>query len=199
MTDENVPEPEDFEARWPRDGDCLFIEASWKYDARIVRDPAERFYRLPMGYKRAGDLLIDQAARDVVDRANVIYAALFCYRQAIELFLKSLIEEFGKETAYSPKYTHELDELWKRFMGIVNQRESGESGELGAVRALITEMHAADKTSDGFRFPTDTSGAPFMFGDRGIDLNNLREVMQGLENFFECAYLDFAHRDGLDD
>jgi len=44
---------------------------------------------MPMGDKRAGDLLIDQAARDVVDRANVIYAALFCYRQAIELFLNA--------------------------------------------------------------------------------------------------------------
>ena len=43
-----------------------------------------------MGYKRAGDLLVDQAATDVVDRPNVIYAALFCYRQSIELFLKRL-------------------------------------------------------------------------------------------------------------
>jgi hypothetical protein len=55
-------------------------------------------------------------------------------------------------------------------------------------------MHDADQKSDGFRFPTDRNDAPFVFGDRGIDLANLREVMQGMASFFECAYSDFAPR-----
>ena len=60
-------------------------------------------------------------------------------------------------------------------------------------------MHDADQKSDGFRFPTDGYSTPFIFGDRGIDLANVREVMQGLVNFFECAYLDFAHQDDIGD
>lgn len=84
----NTPKADGFDSRWPRDEDRLFVESAWTYDAHIVRDPAERFYRMPMGYKRSGDILIDQASADMVDRANVIYAALFCYRQSIELFLK---------------------------------------------------------------------------------------------------------------
>jgi len=131
-----------------------------------------------MGYKRAGDILIDQAAANVVDRANVIYAALFCYRQAIELSLKRLIDEFGKGKVYSPKNTHDLGQLWERFIGIVNERGRGDTVGLSTVQTLVAEMHDADQKSDGFRFPTDTAGAPFVFGDRGIDLVTVREVMQ---------------------
>jgi hypothetical protein len=55
-------------------------------------------------------------------------------------------------------------------------------------------MHQADQKSDGFRFPAGRDGSPFDFGDRSVDLDNLREVMQGLENFFECVYLDFTNQ-----
>ena len=194
---DDPPEVEDLETRWPKDGDRFFVESAWAYDARVVCDPAERFYRLPMGYKRAGDILIDQALADVVDRRNIIYAALFCYRQSIELFLKRLIEEFGNGKVYAPKNTHELSQLWVRFMGIFKERANSESLGFSSVQNLITEMHKADQKSDGFRFPTDRDGSPFVFGDRGVDLDNLREVMQGLVNFFECVYLDFSQQDEI--
>ena len=190
-------ETEDFESRWPKEGDRLFVESTSAYDAYVVRDPAERFYRMPMGYKRAGDILIAQAAIDVVDRPNVIYAALFCYRQSLELFLKILIETFGNGRVYSPKNTHELSRLWERFMCIANERKQSESIGLCAAQKLVAEMHEADQKSDGFRFPTDRGDSPFAFGDRGIDLANVREVMQGLVNFFECAYLEFSHQDDI--
>jgi hypothetical protein len=187
-----------FETRLPKNGDRLFLESTWTYDAQVVRDPKERFYRMPMGYKRAGDLLIEQATANVVDRANVIYAALFCYRQGIELYLKSLIAEFGKKGKDSD--THQLDLLWGRFTDIVKGRGKGDSVDLSTVQALVLEMHEADQYSDGFRYPTTKTtkkkeGAPFDFGDRGIDLSNVREVMQGLANFFECTSLEFSQRD----
>jgi len=188
---------EDLEERWPKDNDHLFVETAWKYDAHVVSDPAERFYRLPMGYKRAGDLLSRQAEIEVINRANVIYAALFCYRHSIELHLKRLIQEFGKEKTCSPKPTHELGRLWKSFMCIVNERACSESFGLSAVQKLVAEMDKADRKSDGFRFAAGPKGTPFIFGDRAIDLANLREVMQGLENFFECFYEEFSHQDDI--
>ena len=142
-----IGEAEDLDTRWPKDGDRLFVEFAWAYDAHILRDKGERFYRLPKGYKRAGDILVEQAATDVADRANVIYAALFCYRQAIELFLKHLIDEFGKGRVYSPKHTHELNHLWERFICIANERSRGESLGLNAVQSLVAEMHQADQKS----------------------------------------------------
>jgi len=191
----NTDQSEDFETRLPKIGDRLFAESSWAYDAHIIRDTAERFYRMPMGYKRAGDILIDQAETSVLDRPNIIYAALFCYRQAIELYLKQLIDAFGNGKTYSPQSTHELNLLWERFMCITNEHERTESIELTVAQKLVAEMHEADQKSDGFRYPSDRSGSPFVFGDQGIDLRNVREVMQGLVNFFECVSLDFSSQE----
>ena len=187
-------ESDELEERWPRDGDLLFIDGSWASDAHIVRDPKERFYRMPMGYMKAGDVLIERAIDDVVDRRNIVYAAVFCYRQSIELFLKHLIEEFPSGRG-NRKLTHSLSALWNQFAEIAQERGRDHTIGLPAAEALIKEMDTADKKSDGFRFPADVNGAPFVFGDRGIDLENLREVMHGLQNFFECAYLDFEHQD----
>ena len=194
---EDISETEDFESRWPKEGDHLLIESAWAYDAHMVSDPGERFYRMPMGYKRAGDILIDRAATDVVDRPNIIYAALFCYRQFIELSLKRLIEEFGKGKVYEPRNTHDLSRLWERFMSIIDDRGSNEWIGLDTVQRLVAEMNEADQKSDGFRFPTGTDSTPFVFGDRGVDLSNVREVMQGMENFFECTYLEYTHQDDM--
>ena len=47
------PTPEE---DWPKDGARLFGVSSWATDAPISNDPGERFYRLPMGYKRTGDM-----------------------------------------------------------------------------------------------------------------------------------------------
>ena len=185
---------DDFESRLPKDGDCLFKSFTWAYDAHVVRDPSERFYRMPMGYKRAGDLLIDQAAANVVDRTNVIYPALFCYRQSIELFLKRFIEEFGSGREDPARNSHQLSVLWGSFMKIATEHGMGDSIELHAAGALVTELHDADERSDGFRFPSDGKGNAFRFGDQGIDLDNLREVMQGLDNLFECTYMAISYQ-----
>jgi hypothetical protein len=185
-------------ARWPQDGDRLFVASTWVYDAPVVRDPGERFYRMPKGYKRAGDLLVQQAGADVADRPNIIYPALFCYRQAIELFLKKIIVDFGGSDDSVLKNTHALDELWARFMRIVKQRDSATELGLTAVAQIVAELNDADRKSDGFRFPADRQNAPFAFGDIGIDLENLLEIMSGVANFFECAHLAFAHQDEVE-
>jgi hypothetical protein len=192
---EDLTEDEDTEGRWPKDGDRLFVEAPWAFAGNIVRDPAERSYRLPMGYKRAGDILIRRAEHDPVDRQNIIYAALFCYRQTIELCLKSVIEKFGECEPSKPKLTHNLVVLWEKFMCIADERGVAETDGLEAIQALVAEMHTADERADGFRFAASRNDAPFGFGDRGIDLANLREVMQGVVNFFECADSVFSEQD----
>jgi hypothetical protein len=94
---------------------------------------------------------------------------------------------------------HKLIPLWTSFKDIVNERGKGNSVDLSTVETLVSEMHDADQNSDCFRYPTTMTtkkkeSAPFDFGDRGIDLSNVREVMQGLANFFECTTLEFSHR-----
>ena len=188
MTEEN-----DAASCWPTEGDRLFVESVWAYDAQVVSDPGERYYRLPKGYYRGADILIEHAIIDVTDRPNIIYAALFCYRQAIEVSLKQQISEYGDEKFN----THNLSLLWERFVSIAIERNRGETIGLIAAQSLVNEMNDADRRSDGFRYPADMGGAPFLFGDRGIDLENLRLVMHGLINFLECANIDFSHQDSV--
>ena len=188
MTEEN-----DAASCWPTEGDRLFVESVWAYDAQVVSDPGERYYRLPKGYYRAADILIEHTIIDVTDRPNIIYAALFCYRQAIEVSLKQLISEYGDEKFN----THNLSLLWERFVSIAIERNRGETIGLIAAQSLVNEMNDADRRSDGFRYSADMGGAPFLFGERGIDLENLRLVMHGLINFLECTNIDFSHQDSV--
>jgi hypothetical protein len=182
---------DDLETRWPREGDRMFVEADWFSDAEVAANPRERFYRLPMGYKRAGDILLDRATDAPVDRRNIIYPALFCYRQAIELFLKRILEEFGDESLQGERKTHELNVLWTRFRQLAASRGAEDSLGFEAAEKLVLEMSAADRRSDAFRFATDARGEAFPFGDRGIDLGALRLAMQALENFFECCHMAY--------
>ena len=172
-------ETDELAMRWPSENDRLVAESAPAGDAFIVGCQHERFYRLAIGYKQAGDILVEQAIAQVVNRSNVIYPALFCYRQAIELSLKKLVDEFSGEKA---KNTHDLNLLWGQFMTIVNERGLGSSLGIVSAQKLVGEMHNADQKPDAFRFPMGTNGAQFPIADRGIDLDNLREVMAGLMN-----------------
>jgi hypothetical protein len=148
-----------------------------------------------MGYKRAGDILVDRAIADLVDRHNIIYPALFCYRQAIELFLKRIVDAFGDENLRGKEKRHELDILWSKFRQLATNRGAAESLGFDAAEKLVLEMNEADEKSDAFRFATDRKGSTFPFGDKGIDLVALREAMQGLANFFECCHMAYENED----
>lgn len=190
-TDMRREDADDMAARWPREDDRLFEDTGLAKDTFLARDSGERSYRLPKGYKLAGDVLLEHIAAGSIDESNLIYPALFCYRQSLELFLKVILGRFGKPA----KNTHDLQRLWVAFLQLVNERGQEQADGLAAVEKLVLEMHEADQRSDAFRFSTDASGAPFAFGDRRLDLERLAETMQGLQNFFECCYLVFWEQD----
>jgi hypothetical protein len=82
--------------RWPREGDRLFHDTGLARDIYLAGCPGERAYRLPQSYKRAGDVLLEQMSACKADQSNLIFPALFCYRQSLELFLKTMLERFGE-------------------------------------------------------------------------------------------------------
>ena len=196
---------EDLEDKWPQHSDRLFQPGSWRHTAHILTDPGERFFRMPQGYMRAADLLVDQALTDDGDRKNILYPALFCYRQSVELYLKQLIANSGPSKA-SAGYTgrkgkrgpnHKLDDLWNEFKAILQDRGHMDTFGMLPMEILIQELHDADAGSDGFRYPAMKDGNPFTFGDRDIDFEKLRESMHGVQNFFECADMAMAHEDDV--
>jgi len=185
-----------FSERWPKAGDRLLSSGR---DAFLASDAGEKNYRLVRGYKRAGDILIEHALADRYDRDNLIFPALFSYRHYIELVLKAIIENHGNFAHVSlKKKNHQLSELWTLFTKISTAFGHDCSTEdVAAVGVCVEELAKIDGNAQVFRYATDKKGNTTLLSHDWIDLVWLRVVMNGIENFFECAELDFTHKEGL--
>lgn len=179
----------DPEIRWPADGDQLFRASVHWAEARVARDTCERFYRMAEGYKRAGDLLTEHAEHDIVDRHNLVYPAIFCYRHYIELALKECIEDYGNKVGIAPDRRHHgLVELWHHFEKIL--RSYGHNANCSDVVVEgkhITEFANIDPRSMAFRYAMQKDGSEFEIKREEFDLGNLRTVMEAIYTFFDCV------------
>jgi hypothetical protein len=195
MTETDRYSPFDrYNERWPRKGDCIFAPGR---DATPANGVGERVYRLGMGYKLAGDVLVQNLVGQPRDHDNLMYPILFCYRHFIEIALKEIIEAHGPWVGVSVlRKDHKLPELWKLFMQITVAYHNDATDEAAAtVAACIDEIAQVDPMAVAFRYARDRrTGAliPLEFGP--IDLTNLHDVMNGIANFFECSDLDLAHK-----
>lgn len=82
----------------------------------IWRKKAMSSYRLVRGYKRAGDVLVENALADRAELLKLIFSALLNYRDYIELSLKAILEEHGPSVGVKLETkSHKLPELWALF------------------------------------------------------------------------------------
>lgn len=176
--------------RWPKAGDRLLSPARGVY---LAETGDERNYRLLRGYKRAGDILVECALTDRADLLNLLFPALFNYRHYIELALKAIIEEHGAFAGVGlGKKNHSLPELWTLFMKIAVAFGNEEASEAAvAVGNCITEIDHADSGSTAFRYARNLKGDVPDLPKDGLDLVRLRDVMNGIENFFEAVDASF--------
>ena len=186
-----------FNERWPTKGDRIFSPGRHAWPANSI---GERSYRLGIGYKLAGDTLVQNFLGQRNDHDNLIYPILFCYRHYIEITLKGIVAEHGPwVTVTPPKKDHNLADLWKLFLQVAAKYYNDPESEAAqAVSSCIDELSQFDRNSVAFRYATEgKSGAliPLEFGS--IDLISLRDVMNGISNFLECAELDFNQKRDL--
>lgn len=64
-------------------------------------------------------------------------------------------------------------------------RRCGEA--LQAVEQIVKDFHDLDRTSIAFRYPTTKERVTIKLPDTSIDLNNVRDIMEALDNFFSGA------------
>ncbi|MER2635697.1 MAG: hypothetical protein ABTQ30_17780 [Rhizobiaceae bacterium] len=190
--DRNTHEYDVFDAingRWPKHGDRLLSSGR---DVFLANSEAERSFRLLRGYKRAGDILIQNAMTDPHHRDSLIFPALFSYRHYIELALKATVEEHGNFAGVTlNSKNHKLPELWQLFVKI-GAWFGCDDADVAAVGRCIEEFANIDARSTAFRYARNLKGdTPCLLSD-GLDLENLCDVMNGIENFFECADLHFT-------
>lgn len=177
--------------RWPRTGDRLFSLTPTA--TRVACETDERFYRLVKGYKRAGDHLIEIALGTSADDQNIIYPTVFCYRHFIELALKRLLDKHGPAVDIDYEKIHDIKKLWGRFEALCEAYACEAADGLAAVAACMDELAQVDCNSFSFRF-VQTKADEDIALPGGIDLVALRDVMNGIENFFECADLELSAR-----
>lgn len=175
--------------RWPKSSDQLFAPGR---PLHLAQNADERLYRLIKGYKRAGDVLIQRALADSLESRNLVYPAVFCYRHYVELALKHLIKEHGPlSDTRRKKIDHKLENLWLCFRELAAEYGGSDTDDIEVVGKLIGELAAVDPGSVTFRFATDRNDVPIPLPIASIDPIRLRDVMNGIENFLECADLHF--------
>lgn len=180
--------------RWPKSGDLPIRTAkSAEAAGPLAYDGFSRAVFIMDGFMRAGAALADAALKEPRSRMELIYPMLFCYRHAVETGLKWLIGQYGPPVGVTPtdldlNGSHDLSELWRYFDKI--NRECGAKADDEALRALhqiVKQFHDWDKGGMTFRYATKKSGSIVKFQHDNVDIENLKDVMSAVANFFSAS------------
>jgi hypothetical protein len=98
---------------FPTGNDQLIVEAHPTRGGTYVAEHiGERLYRMINGFHEAGDLLVQQSDSESPMHSNLIYPAIFAYRQSLELHLKYFSMAYGRWAGEQPDFrTHDLSGL----------------------------------------------------------------------------------------
>ncbi|MBN2100200.1 MAG: hypothetical protein JW753_11460 [Dehalococcoidia bacterium] len=137
-----------------------------------------------LGYKTAGDILVQHVIDTRRDQDILVYPIGFLYRQYLELRVKELIfigsRLLDKRTDV-PTH-HRLVDLWPEARRITEEVfwDSSSNTRLDEIEARMNELSRLDPHSDAFRYPEDKHGSPTLREARQINLKQLRDVIQGV-------------------
>jgi hypothetical protein len=90
---------------------------------------------------------------------------------------------------------HKLSDLWRLFIKIASAfGDDCSDAMVTSVTKCIEELAKIDPNSTAFRYASNLDGRSPDLPSHGLNLMSLHDVMNGIENFFECADLDFTHK-----
>lgn len=178
------------EYRWPKKGDRLLRPSDdWDKSVEFATDASSRHVFIWSGFMIAGAALIEQCKRDSHDRHFLVYPIFFNYRHGLELAMKWIIDHYGRYAKVSLKAkerNHDLLKLWKRCKKVIIAVGSeGENYEpMHSVEQIVKDFHDLDKNNMAFRYSSTKSGTAINLPDISFDLDNVQDVMEGVDNFF---------------
>lgn len=180
--------------RWPESNDRLLRRSDDRDRSVTFSDrDCSRQAEIWDGYMHAGKALIEACSRKPYERNILIYPILFCYRHGLELAMKWIITRYGGAASISaPKLDHDLWKLWQSCKLVIEYSDNGDTKDVQVVEEIIKNFHGLDKSGESFRYSTNKKGDLIPLPDGPKSLDNLRDVMQGVANFFDgCdAYLN---------
>jgi hypothetical protein len=174
--------------RWPKPNDRLLKQsASYRTGARFAEDSLSRECFLWDGYMLAGATLVSEALRNETSAHYLIYPILFNYRHGLEMALKWTLNRYGRFSSVADyDRDHRLDKLWVACKAVI-QDVGGDGGDCEAVAAverIVLEFDRLDRGSFSFRYAQTKNGQNIHLPEMLIDLENVRDVMAGVDNFF---------------
>ena len=178
------------EFRWPKKGDRLLMKSRGGMNqTRFEAHGETRHHYIWDGNMRAADLLVASCENDRYESTTLVYPILYNYRHAIELALKWIIMKFGEYASVEAgDYEHhDLWKLWRVYKEIVLELGSDDGNTLAVVEQVVKDFHDLDKSGQAFRYAEARKGT-FKLPDYPIDLQNTKEVMKGIDNFFSGVY-----------
>lgn len=179
----------EIELPWPRPGDQVFAPGGdWQMNASVNWGGGWGLYAI--GYKNAGDVLVERVAEDRGEADALVYPIVFCYRQYLELILKSVLLEARKYYDIEEPFqsVHSLLAAWRPLRILLERRWPGKPEDPDAVEANLEQIDAVDAGSFAFRYATTKQGDPSLPQEmQRIDLRNLAEVVARIGTFLESC------------
>lgn len=175
------------EHRWPKQGDKLLrASENWDRGVEFISEPIQKHALLWDGYLAAGDGLVQMCLTEGYEheRHTVIYPILFNYRHGLELAMKWVILMYGDEGLSGVRNDHNLWKLWKRCREIIEATGQTDSNADDVVEKLVKEFHELDRAGINLRYGWAKSGRAMRLPKQSIDLENLRDVMEGIAGYF---------------
>lgn len=151
----------------------------------------DKFHIYATGYRANAHL----AYRYVVDanqsHDTLVYPIFFCWRQYLELTLKGLTRMAHKAQGQPPTFSkgHRLAALLHQLVPMLERLTCIGPTELGDITTAIGEFEALDPSSQAFRYPVGTDGAPSLPTDLyAVSLRKLDEVMEEVALILDSVY-----------
>src|SRR5262249_17337320 len=151
-------------------------------------------------YSRSAEMLFESISTSSSYADSQYFALAFLWRQAIELFLKALIEDLNAlpgATSAAPVSGHDLQRLW----GEVERRlpedmRAQNEPTIANITRVIDQFHKVDPRAEEFRYPTRMKDGTNTLTDlpRVVNFAELNETMQGLWNVLMAASFEIRRR-----
>ena len=178
----------DSELLWPARGDRLFVDSGLsETNAYITRTSYLTAMEIAGGYARAAELAVENAGR--CDRDSIVYPVVFCYRHAVEVYLKfarSVAHRLFEVPRDSRRLEHGLSGVWDELRPLIERRwPKGPIQDLDATEKMIKELDAIDQNAQRFRYATSTKRDPHFPEVMCLDLVNFCRSGRKVINFLE--------------
>ena len=183
---------------WPAKGKRAFVEGTDMRDFQL-----SHFYdhtNHGSAFMDAADALMETYQAMTLYREAFFFPIAYLYRHGLELLLKDLVrigvflQFFKQEDVEVMLAGHPLAPLWNKARKLIEHRfPNSDPSPIKGTEAIINQFHQDDPSGQRLRYVLSKDGAwhDHFTLPKKVDVQNLREQMQGVHSFLTCCANSF--------